>query len=624
MFKKLLLSTLLLFVAGSTLYAEKISQYTIDINIEQSGELSIVESIEYDFETQNKHGMFRDIPFTIKRDSRMIDLELYEFSVQMDGGMVPWEQSTMKSTNAGDIIRLKIGSADTYVTDKILYRVAYRVKKGVFPSAQNEENDAVRWNIIGTGWEIPISNIKANFFLPNALGQHDIALSSYTGEYGKKSSTAQSIWINSKQLQVTVKTLKPHEGATVELAYPANRLDQNGLDNVKATFMDWFLANWHWGALVGYLLYFRKMYEKHTGFVDKRSVAVQYYPPKDISILEAGLVLDKFADNKDFSAAVLELAELGYIEIHQASKSSEPILQATSKSIHELGIDQKYLMKQVLFKGSSKTFTFTKGSASKAKALQSAFKQINDTLYKWVVSDGYMLENPQRVRKNFLLKSILYLLPIVALTFYGFYQKFGIDVIFMLLFPIIFGTVGLTVALQNKGVSNKIFGGIFILSGFTPLIGLMQNGMNIKTLLFGPFGILLILGMAMFYTYKKIGRFTQKGAYTRKHLLGLQEFIARVKQDEIKRRLALDPLYLEKLLPYAVLFDETKHWLSFFALLSVQTPLWYHGHIRHVDDFTSSVDSASTPPSKSSGGSGFSGGGGSSGGGGGGGGGGSW
>ena len=223
-----------------------------------------------------------------------------------------------------------------------------------------------------------------------------------------------------------------------------------------------------------------------------------------------------------------------------------------------------------------------------------------------------------------MIKSILYLLPVVALTLYGFYIKFGTEVIFMLLFPILFGTVGLTVALQNKGWANKIFGGIFVLSGFTPLIGLMQNGMKLETIFLGPFGVLLILGMVLFYTYKKIGRFTQKGAYTRKHLLGLQEFIARVKQDEIKRRLEVDPLYLEKLLPYAVLFDETKHWLSFIALLSVQTPLWYHGHIRHVDDFTSSVDSASTPPSKSSGGSGFSGGGGSSGGGGGGGGGGSW
>ena len=624
MLKKLLLSLLLFVGAGTILYAEKISNYTIDITVEQSGELSIVELIEYDFEKKEKHGMFRDIPFTIKRDSRIIDLDLYEFSVQMDGDIVEWQQSTMNSTNAGKIIRLKIGSAHSYVTGKHLYKIVYRVKKGVLPAAQNSENDAIRWNIIGTGWEIPISNIKANIHLPSSLVQHDIALSTYTGKHGQKDSKAQTRWINSSHVEISLQSLNASEGATVELAYSADTLEQNGLKNVKASFMDWFLANWHLGALIGYLLYFRKMYEKHTGFVDKRSVAVQYYPPNDISILEAGLVLDKFADNKDFSAAVIELAELGYIEIRQVSKSSEPILEQTTKTTKALGMDQKYLLDHILFKGKSNTFTFTNGSESKAKILQSGFKQINDNLYKWVVSDGYMLENPQRVRKNFLMKSILHLLPVVALMLYGFYVTFGVDVIFILIFPIIFGTVGMTVALTNKGLVNKIFGGVFVLSGFTPLIGLMNDGMSFETLLFGPFGVLLILGIALFYTYKKIGRFTQKGAYTRNHLLGLQEFIVRVKQDEIKRRLDEDPFYLEKLLPYAVLFDETKHWLSFFALLSVQQPLWYHGNVRNLGGFSSSVNNASTPPSKSSGGGGFSGGGGSSGGGGGGGGGGSW
>ncbi|MBO8173515.1 MAG: DUF2207 domain-containing protein, partial [Bacillaceae bacterium] len=379
MLKKLLLATLLFLGAGTTLYAEKISHYKIDINVEQGGELSIVESIEYDFEGQSKHGIFRDIPFTIQREGITKDLGLYDFSVQLDDSIVEWQQSTLGSTQAGDVLRLKIGSASSYVTGKHLYRISYRVKVGVLPSAQNEQNDAIRWNIIGTGWTIPIHNIEANFFLPSSLSQQEIALSTYTGRYGTKSSTATSIWINPKQVQVKVASLKPHEGATVELAYPANILDQHGLDNVKASFMDWFLNNWHWAALIGYLLYFRKMYKKHTGFVDERSVAVQYYPPKDISVLEAGLVLDKFADNKDFSAAVLELAELGYIEIHQASKSSDPILQATGKTTQDLGMDQKYLLKQILFKGSSKTFTFTKGSESKAKALQSGFKQINDT-----------------------------------------------------------------------------------------------------------------------------------------------------------------------------------------------------------------------------------------------------
>ena len=235
--KKLLL-VILFLACNSSLWAEKISAYKIDVTVEQSGELSIVESIEYDFEGLSKHGIFRDIPFTVKVNSRTKDLGLYDFSVEMDSGMAEWQQSTMNSSKAGKVIRLKIGSASTYVTGKHFYKIAYRLKKGVLPAAQNEQSDAVRWNIIGTGWKIPIYNTEANFFLPPSLSQKDIALSNYTGSYGTKSSSAISNWVNAKHLQVTVERLNAYEGATVEMAYPANLLDQNGLENVKISFLE--------------------------------------------------------------------------------------------------------------------------------------------------------------------------------------------------------------------------------------------------------------------------------------------------------------------------------------------------------------------------------------------------
>ena len=621
--KSLLLTTLLFLGFGYSAYAEKITNYKIDVRVEQSGELSIVESIEYDFEKQEKHGMFRDIPFTIKRGSRIIDLGLYEFSVQMDDGMVEWQQSTMNSTNAGEIIRLKIGSASSYVTGKHLYRVSYRVKMGVLPAAQNEGNDAIRWNIIGTGWKIPIENVEANFFLPASFSQQNIALSTFTGSYGSTSSSASTQWLNPQQAQVKVVHLDAYKGATVELSYPSGLLEQTGSENVKASLKDSFLSNWHWGALVGFLVYFWSMFKRYTGFEDKRSIAVQYEAPKGLSLLQSGLVLDKFADNEDFSAAILELGYLGYLTIEQKDKKSTPILLKTHKKFENLTMDQKYLLNNILFKGSN-SFVLTGRTASKSKILQNGFEHINSNLYKWSVSDGYMAENPQRVRKSFLWKSLLLLLPVLVLAIYTLYTKFGEDVI-LLAFPLVFGGVGLSILLSKKQWSAKFSGVVFTVAGFAPILMMSQKGLNLQELLAGPLGVLIVLIIVLFITYKKIGNATQKGAYASTQLLGLKEFIKRVKQDEIKRRLEMDPLYLEKILPYAVLFGETKHWLSFYDMLNIDTPYWYHGNIHNMNNFTSSVDNAATSPNtSSSGGGGFSGGGGSSGGGGGGGGGGSW
>jgi hypothetical protein len=237
-----------------------------------------------------------------------------------------------------------------------------------------------------------------------------------------------------------------------------------------------------------------------------------------------------------------------------------------------------------------------------------------------------MEENPQKTRKRFLTKSVLFLLPVVGMTFYILFRQMGVDTIFILSFPVAFGAVGVSHFFSQKAIMQKMMGLAFIGVGLAPAVLVLQeHGIGIGSLLFGPLGVLVVLFGVLDYIYRSIGKLTQKGAYAQKKLLGLQEFIKRVKEDEIRRRLALDPLYLERLLPYAILFDQTRHWLNFFKLLHVDQPSWYEGDIDDLEDFGTAVNHAITPPStQSSAGGGFAGGGGFSGGGGGGGGGGSW
>jgi hypothetical protein len=486
--QKLLLALLLFLGLNSSLLAEKISAYEVNTTVEQSGELSIVETIRYDFGDINKHGIFRDIPFTVKVGSVIKDLGLYNFSVQLDNNPVEWLQSTMKSTHAGEIIRLKIGSASSYVTGMHTYKITYRVKKGVLPAAQNSDDDAVRWNIIGSGWVVPIENITAHFFLPHSLSQQNIALSTFTGSYGSKTSTATSAWIDPKHLQINIPHLQPMQGATIEMAYTAYTLDQNGLENVKASFMDWFLANWHWGALLGFLLYFYNTLKRYTGFKDNRSIAVQYEPPKGLSVLQSGLILDKHANNEDFSAAVLELAHLGHLEIEHKDKKTDPVLKRIGNSTVGLTMNQKYLLDHILFKGKS-VFIMSSGSESSAQKLRTGFDYINNNLYTWSVADGYMVENPQRVRKSFLTKTILLLLPVLLLAGYSIFKDQGENAIFLLIFPIAFGSAGISIMMKQKSIMAKVQGLIFMGAGLMPVFMMQGQGVNIQGILTGPLSV---------------------------------------------------------------------------------------------------------------------------------------
>ena len=169
-------------------------------------------------------------------------------------------------------------------------------------------------------------------------------------------------------------------------------------------------------------------------------------------------------------------------------------------------MDQKYLLEHVLFKGKN-SFLFSSGSKTKASALLEGFKYINDHLYNWSVADGYMVENPQRVRKNFLLKSILLLLPVAALVLYSLYLKIGEEAIFLLIFPLIFGAVGLNIMTQNRRLFTKITGFLFGFVGMVPLFQI-QKSIDLEALLVGPVGVLIVLVGALIFTYRKIGRFT--------------------------------------------------------------------------------------------------------------------
>lgn len=135
---------------------------------------------------------------------------------------------------------------------------------------------------------------------------------------------------------------------------------------------------------------------------------------------------------------------------------------------------------------------------------------------------------------------------------------------------------------------------------------------------------------------------TAKGAETRDHLRGLEEFIAWAEADRIRmlqspqgaERVAIDVndprqklrLY-ETLLPYAVVFGQEKQWSKELAVLysavGASGPYWYHGvGAFNASSFASGIGSLSAAAMSSSSTSGGSGGGGSAGGGGGGGGGG--
>ena len=624
----LLFSLLLLSISGT---AEEIRDYTTAVKVGENGSLKIHEVIEYDFGSTQRHGIFRDIPSTVRLTpgSPPIDLGLSAFNVRMDKHSVPWKLEEVHSPDAGRMVRLKIGDPHQLVSGRHLYTIDYWAPRGIFPASTGTDEEAVRWNVLGTGWKVPVRHFRARFFLPPALSENNVTVLSYTGHYGSTGSKASKPhWHNRRIFTITAEDLAPGEDVTVEIIFPRGALGASGRVEKGSSSLRKLLYTLPLPVTLLYLGLLYLFARRNGAGDDPGSIAPRYLPPENLSILEAGLIIDRFADNKDLAPAILELGELGYLKIYNDNKHSSPVVMRTDKEPgEELTEDQRYLLEELLFKYGN-SFNFGESSSTRAERIRGALDRLSRQLYDWAVREGYMRENPEKVRLKFLLVAALMALPVVGVILYDTYMVHGIEMVFQLFILGVFGSVG--VGLLIKSIRNKRYTGIFfslfwlgfILFGFLPTF----KNMQLSDLLFGPPALLGLMGLGVWYFYRRVGPFTRKGVEAWREVAGYREFVSRVEKDRIRRLLKEYPDYLDRGLPYAVLFGFATQWSALYGALQIPPPDWYYGDLQDVDTFSRSVSSdiarMAEPPAGSTGG--FSGGGGFAGGGGGGGGGGSW
>jgi uncharacterized membrane protein YgcG len=601
------------------LFAESIERFESDVTVNRDGTLRIVETITYDFGATPRHGIYRDIPTQAHFNEIIKDIGVHDIHVHSDdAAYTPFEIRHMHVPRYGALTRVKIGDPYETLRNEHTYRIEYGVRLGVLPATDDENDDAIRWNVNGTDWNVPIKRLVARFHLPDVLSSENVRIRTFSGTYGSINTRARTHWRDPHTLEVELDDVAPHENLTVEIAFAPMSLEQTGKLNFIKSTKERLFDEWYWLALVGYVIFFYRAYERGIGMRDERAVAVQYEPPKGLSLLQSGLLLDRFADDKDFAAAILELATKGYYTLEE-TPFKLPYLYRTKKEEKNLTRDQTYLLHRMLFEGGKRVFAFRKNDPSLAAFLRSHLNILNKHLYEWAVSRGYMQENPQHARTRFLLKSVVLLLPMLAYTLYLLFSRYGIEVLFDLVLAVGFVTAGV-LALRSKKLT-ALPHTVFIFFGLFLLYTLVSDIAWRYAL---PLYITLALIAATVFIYYRTGPYTLKGARIRKHLLGLERFIKRVKSDEIRRRLEEDPRFLDKLLPYAALFGQTDHWLEFYTQHMMEIPQWYEGDIHWLYGFTDAIGEALHAGEHASDFSRFDGSGSFSGGGMGGGGGGSW
>lgn len=613
--------------------SESIAHYDVTLRLNQAGSLNIREEINYNFGYFKRHGIYRDIPSTIRYQGKghPIDLGLHNFTVSMDDKSVKWYTNKWKSSHWGNTQRIKIGSYNIDVTGLHRYTIGYDVKTIILPF--DETHDTMRWNLIGKHWKTSIENSTFDIHLPPTLSQSTIKkINVFYGTYGstKEAISSKDIkWYTPQHFSFTLSALKPYQGVTVEVVFPTGLLDASGADTIKEPLP---ISLWRYLQipliiLLGFYLFNWAKRVGLRGFFN-RSYPPYYYPPKELSILQANMILQGKSKRQDIFPALLELAQLGCITIHNSGK--KPYIQKNEGVDEEaLTYDQKRIMK-ALFKNREQ-YKFTSLRSSMASLNRKIEEQSIQTLFS---------KKPFSLKWIFFARAFLGFILLFSIASFISSQLFSSDVAVLSVAWTVMsalGLWGLIYSLQARQWVVAFFALGWLLSFGGMIFVIISEIPSIYDLYMTPIFPALIVMPLTIFLMTHIHPLNQQGLEYYTQIMGLKKFIKQVDRDRIEEFLKQDPDYMDRLLPYATLFDLTDHWieLSSEVLKENYHPSWYDGtNIATIVTIASTLNaqtqpiysssSSSSSYSSSYSGGGFSGGGSYSGGGGGGGGGGSW
>ncbi|MEP6757643.1 MAG: DUF2207 domain-containing protein [Actinomycetota bacterium] len=576
--------------------SESITSYDVDITIQPNGDLSVVETIAYDFGNEPRHGIFRDIPTRVRYDDRYD--RVYPLRVDDVSGSAGTPVGYTIEAAGGGMTRIKIGDPDQTVTGPHTYRIAYTVQ-----GAMNafDSHDELYWNAIGDEWSTMIERATVRVTAPGAV----TAVACFAGSSGSKlpcddaqargaiARFAQSqvfpyealtivVGIEKGAVAVSPPVLQERWSVGRAFRVTGSTLTASGLILLLGCGAFGY-AVWnrgrdrrYQGSLVDQVMGNPQGATQRTPIGEGDAVApVEFGPPEGIRPGQVGTLVDERANTLDVSASIVDLAVRGYLVIQEIPK--EGLFGKPDWRLVRLEAPTGVLMpyERLLLDG-----LFRDGGDVTLSSLRTTFSErlgaVEESLYSNAKQQGWFTARPDKVRARWRL-----------------------------------GGLGLTVAAIAIAAALATFTGL-------GLIGLA----------------LVLVGFVFLFGAGRMPARTAKGTAMLRRVRGFRQVIETA--DRYFAQWAEKENVFPKMLPYAIVFGLTEKWAAAFATLA-QDPTttsamaWYvpqaaaslGSFAESIDGFTVATSGTISSTPAGSGSSGF-GGGGFSGGGGGGGGGGSW
>jgi len=571
--RAILIAVLFLYYPAHYVFAASIPSFDARVTIHEDASIEVIERIRYDFGAENKHGIFRNIPYSYQAGETTYTANISVLSVT-DGTGKPYPYAENKENG---ILNLKIGNPNVTVRGVQEYVISYIVYG---PFLYFDTFDEFYWNVTGP-WSVSIARASVLVNLPTGIQALDA--SCYQGGVGSSLSCDESQkLVNAEQggYIAAANNLDVNEGFTVSVSFPKGVIavvekpwsPRNNLNPFM--YLPFGLPI----LILGFLV--RLWYTRGRDPRGRETIVTQFDPPKGMTPSIAGILYNEQIEPREISAEIIRLAVEGYIRIH--SVESKVLIFTSSDYILERlsGEPEDAVGREILSKLFQSEFSDTRDVGGKSvtgtllSKMQHKFvkerNDITDVMYNEVLDRGLFLERPDKVR--------------------GLYAGIGVGVIIA---GIGLATVSNAAWLTNLGIAVAVSGGL------AALIGLAMPAR------------------------------TREGVIQKEQLEGFKKYLEVAEKDRIVFHNAPEktPKLFDQYLPFAMALGVEKAWAEKFKDIYTEQPSWYTGtkgafspavFATSLGAFSSDFQSASAPQSSGSHG------GGSVGGGFGGGGGGSW
>lgn len=595
-FKKITLTFLFIIFIPYVTHAERIKSFRSEIIIDGRGDLAIIETIVYDFEGLNRHGIFRTIPENFRAEGSKGKISIDFLGVY--DGMGRARPYTTSGTFG--VAEIKIGNPDVYVSGVQTYIIKYQVKNA---TGFLSDVDELYWNVTGNDWEVPMEHIDVFVEFPTGVLKED-SVYLYCGERDSSSQCDTRVDLKNNSISIVgVDELRAGEGMTIDLEFDKGSFVPPTQQEKLLALADKIIP--FIGALIVGILITRKRRresDEYRKFHKNNPVGIEY-DPGEVTLLEASYFHDGKFELDNIGALIVWAAIHKYIKIEEVKKetysftllgdhldhtndftSNQKDILKLLEELSPVGAeDQPRILFTDIFRGSSGFRDTLKSLAERTKIEKKLFKRnikmLNST-HKKLIELGYVVSDKKKSSVS---------------------APLGSNGRFIFVYIFLFLAV-------NPGIFLWIF--------YVPL------GIFFSTLM------ALFAGVNLFYEESR--GYTQKGLERERYIKGLYRYINMAEKDRINtlNEKALTPELYESLLPYAMIFGLEKKWTKSFSDLFEYHPDWYNsklstsfsvGHFtKQINTLGQTLGNVGAPRSSKSGG------GGSSGGGGGGGGGGSW